>query len=536
MEEWLQTKLSELLDFIVPDDLVQFILQIENERDLDDYLETLVDNENLSHRQFITELKKKRVLFNNQVRYKKTSDDNDMSKKQNDKKKGKVKGKKNVQVQETVKPEAKSEKIEKKKTKFVNLLSHGNVLLKGRHKCDCEANRHALINNCLNCGRIVCVQEGSGPCFFCGELVCSPEEQVLLQSNTKQGDNLYNKLMDQKPNKDLEESLKQRDKLLEFDRNSARRTKVIDDESDYYHSNSTWLSHDERKKLQKQKEEALARKHMSRLDRKVKIDFMGRVVVDEDQSINLQSEDLDCTLSYGDFENINICPTIEFDRPTFVETGVFGTSRRVKSHTWNMESRIQDKEYLEMFDQGLCLSIHQPYASFLVAGIKRHEGRSWYSSHRGRLWIASAAKVPSSEEISNIKQMYRILKKNDIIEFPETYPTSCLLGCITVTDVLPREEYRKVYPEGESDSPYVVICENPYMLPIQFPMKGKCKIYKMDKKIHQAASKWLEKVMKTAASPEDLFTKLVKKLSRSVTLHRLSLQIEKILFLLTVIF
>lgn len=97
---------------------------------------------------------------------------------------------------------------------------------------------------------------------------------------------------------------------------SARRTKVIDDESDYFHSNSIWLSHDERKKLQKQEEEALARKHASRLDRTVNIDFMGRVVVDEDQSIDLQSEDLDEAVSYDDFENPNICPTIEFDRPT----------------------------------------------------------------------------------------------------------------------------------------------------------------------------------------------------------------------------
>lgn len=141
--------------------------------------------------------------------------------------------------------------------------------------------------------------------------------------------------MDQKPNKDLEDSLKQRDQLLEFDRNryvfvtsiifqtlivikliySARRTKVIDDESDYFQSNSIWLSHDERKKLQKQEEEILARKHASRLDRKVAIDFTGRVIVDEDQSINLHSEDLGET-SYNDFENPNICPTIEFDRPT----------------------------------------------------------------------------------------------------------------------------------------------------------------------------------------------------------------------------
>lgn len=97
---------------------------------------------------------------------------------------------------------------------------------------------------------------------------------------------------------------------------SARRTKVIDDESDYYQSNSIWLSHDERKKLQKQEEEVLARKHVSRLDKKVIMDFMGRVAIEEDQAINLQSEDLDETMSYDDFENPNICPTIEFDRPT----------------------------------------------------------------------------------------------------------------------------------------------------------------------------------------------------------------------------
>lgn len=33
-------------------------------------------------------------------------------------------------------------------------------------------------------------------------------------------------------------------------------------------------------------------------------------------------------------------------------------------------NRIQDKEYKEMVDEGVCLSMHQPYASLLVAGIK----------------------------------------------------------------------------------------------------------------------------------------------------------------------
>ncbi|XP_020278553.1 activating signal cointegrator 1 [Pseudomyrmex gracilis] len=497
MEKWVHTRLSDLLDFPISDDIPRYIMQIENDRDLEEHFASFLDIKNPKHKQFITEFKKQRALHSNQVGYKKTNDNDNAirnkqyDKKQNDKKKGK--GKENVQAQESAKPE----KVEKKKPKFVN-VSQGNVLLKGRHKCNCEAKEHQLVNNCLNCGRIVCQQEGAGPCYFCNELVCTPEEQAILQSNSKKADRLFKKLMEKKP-KGYEESLKQRDKLLEFDRNSARRTKVIDDESDYYQSSNIWLSTGEREKLQKQEADRHAAKHASRLDRNIKIDFMGRTIEETqlsfDQSDDVELEERDRIMLYDDCEFPNVCPTIEFDRPTFVEMGVSRTSQEVGNYKWCTEGKVQDKEYLEMSDQGLCLSMHQPYASLLVTGIKTHEGRSWYSSHRGRLWIASAAKVPSREEISNIEHIYRMLK-SESIKFPETYPTSCLLGCVTVTDVLSQEEYRKLYPDGENDSPYVFICEDPYMLPIHLPMKGKHKIYKMDKKLHQAATKLLEKTMK----------------------------------------
>lgn len=49
-------------------------------------------------------------------------------------------------------------------------------------------------------------------------------------------------------------------------------------------------------------------------------------------------------------------------------------------------------------------------ANWLV--VISHEGRSWYSSHRGRLWIASAAKVPSAEEISEIEHFYNVLENS----------------------------------------------------------------------------------------------------------------------------
>ena len=70
--------------------------------------------------------------------------------------------------------------------------------------------------------------------------------------------------------------------------------------------------------------------------------------------------------------------------------------------------RIQDSNLQVMRDDGWCLSMHQPWASYLVTGIKLHEGRTWYSPHRGRLWIHAASKVPSDDEIAAVQQMYLI--------------------------------------------------------------------------------------------------------------------------------
>jgi hypothetical protein len=36
----------------------------------------------------------------------------------------------------------------------------------------------------------------------------------------------------------------------------------------------------------------------------------------------------------------------------------------------NLHKRVQDRWLIEMIDEGCCLSMHQPWASLLVAGIK----------------------------------------------------------------------------------------------------------------------------------------------------------------------
>ncbi|XP_026463973.1 activating signal cointegrator 1 [Ctenocephalides felis] len=488
MENWIRTRLSKLMQFAVPDDLVQYLMSIENNRDAEDYLATLLDFSNPEHKLFLIDLISKR----------------------NEVKKPNLKLKQNqgnVKKGSSIKTSSEDSTGAKKKTKFVNLYSPEGqsrdvILLKGRHHCDCEASKHDLINNCLKCGRIVCAQEGSGPCLFCGELVCSNEEKNVLRQNTDRSDSLLNRLKDQKRPKGWEQALLQRNKLVEYDKNSEQRTRVIDDESDYFNSTSVWLTKSEKAQIEKFAKEMHEKKHKSRANKSIILDFAGRTVTESKQADTeydqtvlrelIQASDK-YVMAQSDVSRPALNPNLEIEPPMIMET------ERPLCNTKSFDNdglsmRLQDKDIQEMSDRGVCLSMHQPYASLLVENIKRHEGRSWYTAHRGRLWIASTAKIVDMEEVKSVENFYRKHYENSDLKFPAQYPSGCLLGHVTVSECFSQEEYQKIYPNGESESPYVFICTNPEALPIKFPIKGQHKIYKLDPKIHQAALKTIRKV------------------------------------------
>ncbi|GBP27265.1 Activating signal cointegrator 1 [Eumeta japonica] len=407
----------------------------------------------------------------------------------------------------------------KKKTKYVNLYSQEGknaqvILIKGRHHCDCQASKHELINNCLQCGRIVCKQEGSGPCLFCGNLVCTAEEQKELNAKTKASAKLMQSLMERSRPKGWEAALSHRNKLLEYDRTSERRTRVTDDDSDYFNANSVWLSTSERERLEQYQKSLHEKKHSGRLNKKMTFDFAGRRVV-EDKTIDYEVDEnriqeitqggsnknisaQNNFLTIGDFGDRDVAPGVNAPMLQFDASVGSDYSTAVKQPC-QPGLRVQDAEIQEMTDTGRCLSMHQPWASLLIEGIKLHEGRTWYTSHRGRLWIASTVKPPDQELIRTIENTYRVLNPDKQLNFPTFYPTGCLLGCVNVDDCLPQEEYQKLYPGGESDSPFVFICSNPISLKLRFPIKGQHKIYTLDKTIHQAAVKCIQKMAKIEA-------------------------------------
>ncbi|EFN59729.1 hypothetical protein CHLNCDRAFT_133320 [Chlorella variabilis] len=141
-------------------------------------------------------------------------------------------------------------------------------------------------------------------------------------------------------------------------------------------------------------------------------------------------------------------------------------------------------------DAGVCLSMHQPWASLLVYGIKRIEGRGWPTEHRGRLWIAATAKQPTPQEIQEMEEFYRAVHGSggqQAVELPPAYPTGVLLGCV---DVAEQVEAWEGLPGGliaEVGSPYCFLCQAPQRLVVPQQMRGFPKIFQLEKKIHKTA-------------------------------------------------
>ena len=374
------------------------------------------------------------------------------------------------------------------------------MVIPGRHGCGCVGQKHKLVSNCLECGRIVCEQEGSGPCLFCGTLVCTGQEQEILARNSKASEKLYEKLMKKTPEQrqaDFDNAKALKDKLIEFDRTSARRTRVIDDQADYYSADSKWLSKKQKSLARKKEDELAAMKHQSRLNRKYVLDFAGREVREEvPYSGNIPEDEFEDILDADGRDahgqevlksSSSVDPRLKVAPPIFKHVESSPQPGTVSSLTKRAKNllRIQDDDIQKISDKGLCLSMHQPWASLLVMGIKTVEGRSWYAAHRGRLWIASTAKSPEKEEIKYVEQQYKTMFDH-YIEFPESYPSGALLGCVDVVDCVTQDEYQKMDGDrSESGSEFVFICENPMELLVKVPVKGAHKIWKLDPKLHK---------------------------------------------------
>ncbi|KAK4804456.1 hypothetical protein SAY86_004273 [Trapa natans] len=179
-------------------------------------------------------------------------------------------------VSNELKPTNQSASRKKKAGKVISLAeaTKGSIVFQQGKPCSCQARRHRLVSNCLSCGKIVCEQEGEGPCNFCGSLVLKEgsnyaglDETVPIVSKTEAAAEAYAK------------------RLVEYDRNSAARTTVIDDQSDYYEiEGNNWLTKEEKELLRKKQEEIEEAEQAKRSKVIISFDLVGRkVLVNEDE-------------------------------------------------------------------------------------------------------------------------------------------------------------------------------------------------------------------------------------------------------------
>lgn len=147
--------------------------------------------------------------------------------------------------------------------------------------CQCMAMKHDLVTNCTSCGKIACVVEGGFGCSFCGSaLPVTGREPRKVGGGGIQGCSEGGGGAQQ--SEALREALVRKDKLLLFDRTSASRTRVLDDQGDYFTSHN-WLSQKEREKgetEEKARREDAALQRGARRQVKLSIDIMGRRVIE----------------------------------------------------------------------------------------------------------------------------------------------------------------------------------------------------------------------------------------------------------------
>jgi ribosomal protein S6E (S10) len=156
-----------------------------------------------------------------------------------------------------------------------------------KRKCNCFGTRHPLLAaapNCLNCGKVICVKEGLGPCTFCGNPLLSAveiqgmirelreergREKMALDASSHRRAEVSKKpapFTTPRENTDLSpaelKAKEHRDKLLAFQAQNARRTTVRDEAADFEipitGGSNIWASPAERAKQLKKQQKVLA--------------------------------------------------------------------------------------------------------------------------------------------------------------------------------------------------------------------------------------------------------------------------------------
>lgn len=388
----------------------------------------------------------------------------------------------------------------------------------GKQLCYCMGTDHDLVGNCLACGKVVCALEGKGACLFCGHAVTAKGEKPLT-------------LPDQAA---YAQAVEHKDKLVHYNDTSEERQQVIDDSTDWFEvASNPWISEEDRKTAAEK-----AAEQVKRLE-----EASNRLVISVDLETGATTTEHASAVEKANIAATESQAASKLLSEASVRRGQVSCAQDLDNHMQDIYDRVMaklkaDREapasaqppkrpsrlqhedpflelkpagpgakakkfepmvYKDSEDSRQCLSMHQPWASLLVLGFKRVEGRQWNTDHRGPLWIHAASRRPTAEEIAAVEDKYRRLygDAEDMPPFPERYPTGVLLGRVELVKIEERKAYLERTPENEQeegDSSYVFNIKNPLRLLVPIRMPGGKNIFTLDRGIWEGAKQGLRRV------------------------------------------
>jgi hypothetical protein len=117
------------------------------------------------------------------------------------------------------------------------------------------------------------------------------------------------------------------------------------------------------------------------------------------------------------------------------------------------------------------LSIRQPWASLIIAGVKNIENRSWTTSYRGPLLIHASTTGTAADMEAGVK-----LCKKLGLNLPDNFPVGGFIGSVELTGIIWQEglDLRCDHPtfelkdaRGYNGDGYGWIFENPKVIPFR---------------------------------------------------------------------
>ncbi|CAD6198267.1 unnamed protein product [Caenorhabditis auriculariae] len=397
------------------------------------------------------------------------------------------------------------------------LASIADTVREGRFECLCQARIHALVLNCMGCGRIVCAQEGSGPCFTCGTLVCTREEREVLDRGSRKSAELLAKLNAagrcvggtsdlRSISQALEDATRFRNKLLEADADTERRTRVNDLQSDYSReAASGFLTAQERANLMMRQEQLKEMRKKQRAMFVVDIDIENETVRQKDMKVAVDMEMNDpvirSILEKGDerrraeevahnasinaqWSPVGFVPKYDEEKGTDFSSCLDEADDVERLIAVSLALSVQETE-----NSGVSFAVSQPAASFVAHGLIKFLRWPEDVFFKGPIFISSTVDPINEKEIASFAAKY-VRQKADVRTMD--FSAGAVLGRVFLDDCLTITEFSEQFGQnstvpGKGDFVLCFSTCDPYVVSV--PHIPPAYMYEMDKTLKTALIK-----------------------------------------------